>query len=263
MLKELLYFLICLFATTVGATSGLGGGIIIKPMMDALSGLSVSTISFLSGTTLLAMSTVSLLSSRKSGIKVDKTRGTLLAIGAAVGGVAGKQVFNLLKSAAANDGLIGVIQSAFMIVLTLGVLAYMLNKKRIRTHSVQSPAVCALIGLVLGMLSAFLGIGGGPINMMVLYYLFSMDTKTAALNSIYIIFFAQLTSLLSTLILRKVPDFAWTTLIVMGIGGVAGGLIGRKLAHRLSVRHTDLLFNTMLIVITGICLYNLVRYAAI
>ena len=63
----LFYFLICVTATTLGAISGIGGGVIIKPVMDALGGMSVSTISFLSGCTVLAMSVVSVLRSRGGG----------------------------------------------------------------------------------------------------------------------------------------------------------------------------------------------------
>ena len=56
-------------------------------------------------------------------------------------------------------------------------------------------------------MSSFLGIGGGPINLVVLFYFFSMETKTAAQNSLYIILFSQITSLLTTLITHSVPEF--------------------------------------------------------
>lgn len=89
----LFYFFICIAATTMGAISGIGGGVIIKPVMDAVSGLDVSTISFLSGCTVLAMSLVSVLRSRGGDTKIDPQKGTLLALGGAVGGVAGKWIF--------------------------------------------------------------------------------------------------------------------------------------------------------------------------
>ena len=40
-------FIICVAATVIGSISGVGGGVIIKPVMDAVSGMSVSSISFL------------------------------------------------------------------------------------------------------------------------------------------------------------------------------------------------------------------------
>ena len=126
----LFYFLICIAATTLGAISGIGGGVIIKPVMDAVSGLSVSTISFLSGCTVLAMSVVSVLRSRGGDAKIDPKKGTLLAIGGAVGGVSGKWIFDIVKSSFGNDGLVGTIQSILMVILTLGVLLIIVNMIR-------------------------------------------------------------------------------------------------------------------------------------
>lgn len=70
-MEYLFYFLICITATTSGAISGIGGGVIIKPVMDAVSGLSISAISFLSGCTVLAMSVVSVLRGRTGDTKID------------------------------------------------------------------------------------------------------------------------------------------------------------------------------------------------
>ncbi len=261
-MQILMYFVICILATTIGAISGIGGGVIIKPVFDAISGMPVASISFLSGCTVLSMSIVSLLRSKGGAVKVEAKRGTLLAIGAAVGGLAGKAVFDVIKSMAGNDGLVGVVQSVLMIVLTGGVLVYVLNKKHIRTLEVKNAAACVLIGFLLGMLSAFLGIGGGPINLAVLYYFFSMDTKTAALNSIYIILFSQITSLASTFVQRSVPAVGMDVLAVMIIGGVAGGFLGRAFNKKMSVKQVDQLFIVVLVLITALSCYNLIGYAA-
>ena len=82
-------------------------------------------ISFLSGCTVLAMTIVSLLRSR--GEKIELRRGTLLAVGAAVGGLLGKVVFDWVKSLTGSDGLVGVVQSVIMVLLTAGVGVYMLS----------------------------------------------------------------------------------------------------------------------------------------
>ena len=88
----LLVFLICFFASVVGAICGIGGGVIIKPALDAFGIMEVATISFLSGCTVLSMTTYSVIKSRRSGSSAfDKKTGLPLAIGAAVGGVVGKQ----------------------------------------------------------------------------------------------------------------------------------------------------------------------------
>lgn len=258
-MQLILYFLICLAATTVGAISGVGGGVIIKPVFDAFSGMSVSAISFLSGCTVLAMTIVSLL--RSSGMRIELRRGTLLAVGAAIGGLAGKGVFDWVKSLTSSDGLVGVVQNVIMVILTLGVGVYMVFRTKISTHNVQNTFLCLMIGLCLGLLSAFLGIGGGPVNLVVLYYFFSMDTKQAALHSLYIIFFGQVASFLFSLVGQSVPNFDPLVLVVMVIGGIAGGILGRALNKRMTVCQVDTLFMFLIAVITLISVYNVVRYA--
>lgn len=260
-MQFVLYFLVCLIATTVGAISGVGGGVVIKPVFDAVAGMSVSQVSFLSGCTVLAMTIVSLLRSR--GEKIELKRGTLLAVGGAVGGLLGKVVFDWVKSLTGNDGLVGVVQSVIMILLTVGVGVYMAFREKIRTQNVQNAALCVIIGLALGVMSAFLGIGGGPINLVVLYYFFSMDTKQAALHSIYVIFFSQAASFVSSLAMQNVPAFDPVTLVVMVVGGVAGGFLGRAFNKKMSSRQVDVLFSVLLAVITLISVYNLVHYASL
>ena len=256
-MQTLFNFLVAILATTIGGISGVGGGVIIKPVMDAVSGLPVATISFLSGCTVLAMTITSMLRSIGGEVKVEPRRGTLLAIGAAVGGIVGKQLFDIVKDA--GGSAVSVAQQVLMILLTLGVLAYTLNRPRIRTLDVKNGAACVVIGLALGVLSSFLGIGGGPINLAVLYYFFSMDSKTAALNSLYVILFSQSASFLNTLIGRTVPEFEWPVLIAMVVGGVVGGTVGRSLSRRMDNRAVDRLFFWLLLVITGISVYNLIR----
>ena len=47
------FFAVSLLASIVGSICGIGGGVIIKPVLDALDVMSVSCISFLSGCTVL------------------------------------------------------------------------------------------------------------------------------------------------------------------------------------------------------------------
>ncbi len=255
----LLYFCICIAATTLGAISGIGGGVIIKPVIDALGTMGAATISFLSGCTVLSMSVVSLLRGRGGDVKVDAKQGTLLALGAAAGGVLGKFLFDQIKSGFGNDRAVTAIQSVLMVILTGGVLIYVLKKEKIRTLQVESGLVRCGIGLILGLLSSFLGIGGGPINLAVLYFFFSMDSKTAALNSIYIILFSQTASFLTVLLSGSMPAFAWPTLVCMIAGGVLGGFVGRGFSKKMTNRQVELLFRGMLVLIIGISIFNLVK----
>ena len=259
-MRYVFYFLLSAVVAIIGTVSGIGGGVIIKPVMDALSGMDVSSVSFLSGCTVLAMSAVSVLRRRGDGEERNTRRNHFLAVGAAAGGVAGKTVFALAVSALNNDHAVGAVQNAVMIVLTSGVLLYARNKEKIHTLHLQSRALSVGIGLMLGMISAFLGIGGGPVNLIVLYYFFSMDTKTAARNSLYIIFLSQLASLCTAALQKKIPTFDTAVLLVMVVGGLLGGYMGCAAEKRITHPQADKLFRRVLAVIILISFYNLIHY---
>ena len=202
-----LFFVVSFLASIAGAICGIGGGVIIKPVLDLFGLASVSTISFLSGCTVLAMSCYSVgknILAHEN--RVDFAIGTPLAIGAAIGGVVGKQMFSNIKAMFENGNTVGSVQAICLALITLGTFIYTLKKAKIKTLQITNKAVCVLVGLVLGIMSSFLGIGGGPINLVVLFYLFSMETKTAAQNSLYVILFSQITSLVTTFVTRSVPD---------------------------------------------------------
>lgn len=259
----LLFFVVSLLASAVGAICGIGGGVIIKPVLDLFHLETVSTISFLSGCTVLSMSCYSVGRAMLAGEKrVSLATGTPLALGAAAGGLLGSQIFTAVKGMFANPNAVGSVQAVCLAIVTAGTLVYTVNKERITSHHVRNKPACVGIGLVLGCMSSFLGIGGGPINLVVLYFFFSMDTKTAAANSLYIILFSQLANLLSTLVSGTVPDFRPVVLALMVAGGIGGGIVGRALNKRMDNRAVDRLFIALMAVIILISISNGIRYAA-
>ena len=259
----LLFFLVALGARVVGAVCGIGGGVIIKPVLDLLHLETVAAISFLSGCTVLSMSCYSVGKSLLAGEKrVSLALGTPLALGAAAGGLLGSRLFALARQLWDNPNRVGAVQSACLAAVTVGTLLYTLNKARIPTRRVENKAACVVIGLGLGCMSSFLGIGGGPINLVVLYFFFSMDTKTAAANSLYIIFFSQLCSLLATILTGAVPEFRWPVLALMAAGGLCGGVLGRKLNRRMKGEAVERLFIALMAVIICVSLFNTWRYSA-
>lgn len=62
----IIVFAVCLAASVIGGICGIGGGVIIKPVLDAMGVMSVSALQFLSGLTVLGMSAVSVLRRRGS-----------------------------------------------------------------------------------------------------------------------------------------------------------------------------------------------------
>lgn len=257
----LIFLAVSFGASVVGAICGIGGGVLIKPLLDAFGVLSVATISFLSGCTVLTMSCYSVFKAKMSKESlVDMKTGTPLAIGAAVGGVAGKMMFQSVAAMFTDQNKVGAVQAFCLLIITFGTLIYTIKKDSIHTHHVTNPVVCVLIGVALGICSSFLGIGGGPINLVVLFFFFSMDTKVAAQNSLYIILFSQATSFLNTLITRTVPEFSIGLLVLMVAGGLLGGVTGRKINKKIDENTVNKLFIGLMIIIILINVYNIYQF---
>lgn len=257
----ILFFLISFLASIIGAICGIGGGIIIKPVMDAFGVLDVSVINFLSGCTVLSMTTYSVCKSFVAkDSSVDMKTGTPLAIGAAIGGLIGKELFSIVSSLFESPNTAGAVQAFVLLLITLGTLIYTIQKDKIKTYKVTNLLACIFIGLLLGCFSSFLGIGGGPINLVVLYFFFTMKTKEAAQNSLYIILFSQGASLISNLI-SGVSPIDLTLLIGMIFCGILGGIFGRKINKKIVDSTVDKLFIGLMIVIICINIYNIFHYS--
>ena len=259
--QSMLFALVGFFASVAGAICGIGGGVIMKPALDLFGWASVSTISFLSGCTVLAMSCYSVIKCMLAKEQsVNLKTATPLAFGAAVGGVLGKQMFSAVKNSLPNPDMVGGVQAACLLVITLLTLLYTLNKEKISTLQVTSLVACGTIGVLLGIMSSFLGIGGGPINLVVLYFFFGMDTKTAAANSLYIILFSQATSFATTLITRTVPQFTAITLVLMVFSGILGGAAGRIVNKQMDNQRVEKLFVGLMGLIILASAYNTWQY---
>lgn len=257
----LIFFLVSFLSSVIGSICGVGGGVIIKPVLDAVGIISVSAVSFLSSCTVLAMSCSNLIKNKMSGSSALKLQTTFpLAVGAAGGGILGKFLFNTLSAQFDDANRIGAIQAAILAALCCLILIYTLNKARIRTLQVTNKAFCIVIGVLLGLISSFLGIGGGPVDLIVLYFFFSMSTKEAAQNSIYIIFFAQIANLCYTLIGGTVPAVSLVFLVIMICAGIFGGIFGSMINKKIEEKTVDKLFAGLVIVIICINIYNIIKY---
>lgn len=258
---ELIFFIVSFFASVIGGICGIGGGVIIKPTLDLVGAADIATVSFLSSCTVLSMSAYNVGKSfaEKTAV-IDTGTGTPLALGAAIGGIFGNMLFAFLKLGLGNDALAGIAQALCLLALTVGTLLYTINKRRIHTRSIDSIFACLCIGMALGVLSSFLGIGGGPFNLVVLHYFFGMDTKKSVSNSLYIILFSQAANIMASLLSHTVPEFAAPSLVLMILGGVSGGILGKSISRRLNNSTVDKLFIGLQAVIILTCVYNAVKY---
>ncbi len=76
----------------------------------------------------------------------------------------------------------------------------------------------------------------------------------------YIIFFSQSASILSSLVTGNIPEFPVTLLMVMTGGGILGGIWGRALNRRMAEQAVDRLFIGLMAMIMLINVYNIYQY---
>ena len=257
---QLAVFIIAFLASTFGAVAGFGGGVIIKPVLDAFGLLPVSTVSFLSGCTALGMAVSFLIRQRNDGVKLHVRISTPLAVGAVLGGIIGKILFEMVRSTFQNENILGGIQSVCLTAITIGVFLYIWGKGHLKSFHITNPCACVAIGCFLGVISSFLGIGGGPCNIMVLFLFFSMDAKTVAKNSLYIIIFSQCASVLQAVLTGTVPSFEPIHLILMVSGGIGGAVIGAAVSKHISNKGVESILQALLVAIITIDAFNIVKF---
>lgn len=250
---EFIYFLIAIFSTTVGAMSGMGGGIIIKPLMDAISGQNVATINFMSCCAVFAMAVSSVYRGRKDELDINYRISSWLACGACVGGILGKLIFDLFQTD------IALLQSIILLVLNLLIYFFLKIQDTVQSKQYEKNSQSFIIGASLGAISSFLGIGGGPINVVVLRYFYSTSPKITLKRSLFVILFSQLSSIITSFYYGLPENLNYFGIFLMMIGGVCGAILGGKLSKKLNNSQIDSFFKDVLVGILILNAFNVGR----
>ncbi|AMB93952.1 sulfite exporter TauE/SafE family protein [Aerococcus sanguinicola] len=251
----LLYFIVILFSNTVGAVSGMGGGVIIKPALDAIGAHPLNVIGFFSSAAVFTMSIVSIIKQVRGGFQISWQRLLAIAFGSIIGGRLGDTIFNILMSLYNNPDKVQLIQ-IIITIITLGLsiwYTYDPSRKQLRLAGLFS---FFLASLALGVLSTLLGIGGGPMNVALFIALFGASTKQATVYSIITIFFSQLSKLTSIVLAGSVAAGSTSFLLVILPAAVIGGYIGSALNQRMTNKAVN---RTYLIITASVILLNIVN----
>lgn len=253
-----IYSLIIFIACTIGAIVGIGGGVIIKPLLDLMGYHTVETVGFISTCAVFAMSISSSAKHIAAKTEFDKKVVLLVSVGSVFGGIIGNEIFDYTLERLNTDIVKGV-QAVIIAAFILFVIIYV-NAKNIKSFKITNPVLIALTGLMLGLMSAFLGIGGGPINTAFLVLLFSFTVKESAVYSVAIIFFSQLSQLITIFINNQFQPYKEYLPIILAAMAVSviGGIIGSRLNKKLSNKVITVIFSIVLSVVAIINVYNAV-----
>lgn len=228
---EFAYFFIFLASCIIGAIIGLGGGVIIRPILDAIGYHNVLNIAFLTSVAVIIMAMVSTGKKIADGVKIDLLTAALTSLGALIGGTLGNLLLEYLVYTFDAENNVQMVQTIATII-TLLLAIYYTRRDDLR-YEVKAKVLFPVIGIVLGLLAVFLGIGGGPINVPVFMIMFGLSVKIATAYSIVVIFFSHLSRLVTMGFTEGFGYFdlpyLWAIVPAAIIGGVVGAMISRRL----------------------------------
>lgn len=269
-------FLLLGLGGVVGMLSGLfgvGGGFLITPLLFFIG--IPPTVAVATGANQVVASSVSGVLAQFKRKAVDVPMGLVLLAGGLVGSALGVWVFNLLNRLGQIDL---VVQLSYVVFLGLiGLLMLQeglraMNRARkaykpVKRHqhnwvhnlplklkfrasglyiSVIPPL---LVGMVVGVLAAIMGVGGGFIMVPAMIYLLGMPTKVVIGTSLFqIIFVTAFTTLMHAITNRSV-DILLALLLILG--GVVGAQIGARLGARLKAEQLRILLAVLVLAVAG------------
>ena len=247
---------ILFFGFLVGFMSGLfgvGGGFLMTPFLIFM-GIPPSTA--------VGTEAVQILGSSVSGAiahgrkkNIDYEIGIFLLIGGIFGSTVGVIIFNFLKESGNIDLIINILYVIFL--ATIGILMLIestlsilrkdevqVRKKKRRTFLDYMPMKLRFkrskiyisiflpitIGIIVGLLSALMGVGGGFIMVPAMIYLFRMNTISAIGTSLFQIVFITLNVSILQATYNQSVDLILAIFLL--IGGVIGAQFGSKLTSR-------------------------------
>ena len=270
-------FVIVFIGMAVGALSGLfgvGGGFLMTPLLI-----------FLGIPPVVAVGTEAphVLASSVSGViahwrkkSVDFKMGFFLLFGGVVGSTIGVNIFKVLRSYGQIDIVIQIL-----FVLFLGIIGFSMAfesarttiksyrttslirtklhqhswihglpfKVRFRRSKLYISAIPPIIiGFIVGILSALMGVGGGFIIIPAMVYILGMPTSVVVGTSLFQIIFVTANSTFFQAYLNQTVDIVLAALMILG--GVIGAQIGVRIGSRLKAEY---LRGLLAILVLAVC----------
>ena len=268
--------LILFFGFLVGFMSGLfgvGGGFLMTPLLIFMG---------IPPATAVGTESVQILGSSVSGAmahglkkNIDYEIGIFLLIGGIFGSTLGVILFNFFKESGNIDliikflyilflaiiGTLMLIESTISLVKEKNVEGKIKNKNRnflnllpLKFRFRQSKIYISIllpifVGILVGLLSAFMGVGGGFVMVPAMIYIFRMGTVVAIGTSLFQIVFVTL----NVTILHATFNFSVDLIlaIFLLIGGVIGAQYGSKFTSRFKGEQIRIL---LAVVVLAVCI---------
>jgi len=279
-------FLLAGIGFVVGWLSGLfgvGGGFLLTPVL-ILIGIP-SPVAVASGANQTLGASVSGLMAQARRGNVDWLMGGVLVGGGLLGSVVGVQLFAFLRAVGQVDAAVAIF---YVVVLGIvGALMVMESARAIfrrraavprRLHqhswahglpfklrfrksrlyiSVIPPVV---VGFLIGVLSALMGVGGGFMLVPAMIYILGMPTSVVIGTSLFQV--VCVTASVTFLQAVQVGGVDIVLTLLLLVGAVAGAQFGAAMGGRLRGEETRVLLGLLVLAVAGSLLWDLLRVPA-
>jgi len=277
-------FLILGMGGGVGLLSGIfgvGGGFLITPLL-MFAGVPPAVAVATGANQIVGSSVSGFLAHWRRGT-VDFRIGTVLLVGGVLGSTIGVGLFSWLQTLGQIDLVIqlsyvimlGIIGALMMIESVRTVLRSRKggNAKRTKLHQHHwvhglpfkvrfrksrlyiSALMPFAIGVLVGVLSAIMGVGGGFVMVPAMVYLLGMPTAVVVGTSLYQIIFVTANVTIFQATMNQTVDIPLALLLL--VGGVIGAQIGTRIGSRLPGEQLRGLLAAMVLTVCGKILYDL------
>jgi len=262
MLSALLV-LLGFFAGLLGALTGIGGGVLLSPLLALHFGIPIRQAI---GTSLVAVITTSAASSsvhlqrHTTDIRLGMTLELATSLGAAV---------TAYLVGYFNRNVLEGIFAGFLLYSSVTIL---LRRGKVKDHD-ELPArsnwetvippyeprrypLGLGASLVAGGLSGLLGIGGGPIKVPVMFIFMNVPLMVATATSNFMI---GVTAAASAIVYYRRGDILVDIAAPLAVGVFLGSLLGARLAPRVQTKHIVYLLVAIMLYLAGHLTVHLLR----
>lgn len=241
-------------AGVVGGGLGVGGGIVLVPMLVAV-GFGQHEAH---GTSLAAIVFIAVAGATSFGVsgELDLALGVTIGIGGIVGSAVGASVMHRVSARS--------LTIVFALVLLVAAVRLISGAAPLPGSadiaSLGRMAIALGVGVVAGFFAGLAGIGGGVVIVPSIVLLLGMEQHVAQGTSLVAIVFTSLSGTVVNVRNRRVRPLDG---LLVGAGGVAGSLTGSRLALGVEARTLSLVFGFLVLFVALRSLYRTFRRPAV
>lgn len=251
------------FAGFLGAMTGIGGGVLITPILALHFGIPIRQAI---GASLVAVITTSAASSsvHLQRHTTDIRLGMTLELATAFGAAVTAYLVGYFNRSALEGLFAAFLLYSSITILTKGgkvkpledESALIVDETVIPPYETKRYPLGLAASLVAGALSGLLGIGGGPIKVPVMYIFMNVPLMVATATSNFMI---GVTAAASAIVYYRRGDILAQYAAPLAVGVFLGSLLGARLAPRLHTKVVVYLLVGVMLYLSGRLMMDLLR----